>query len=328
MTRPGPSALPPSAPSAFVAPPAQSAVPSAGKSSVRTRRDLCPGTFRPWVADDGLLVRLRVPGGQLPAAQLTALSSVAQRHGDGQVHLTSRANLQVRGLPSRDGALPHQVVADLEATGLMPSRSHELVRNILASPLTGLAPGGHTDLRGLTRALDEALRAEPEAADLAGRFLFVLDDGRGDLVARSCDLGLVALDAEHVQVRIGDRFGPVVARVLAPETLVRLARTFARQRGSGPDAPWHVAEFEAAGGTLDHHLARPQAPDARVPEPAAPLPHGRLNGGASQIEHVRVPDHGLGPPEVAALTARASHLVLTPWRGVLVPARPSHQEIS
>src|SRR5690606_1864423 len=64
----------------------------------RTRRDLCPGLLRPWIADDGALVRVRVPGGQLSALALQGLLDVATTYGDGTVHLTSRANLQVRAI--------------------------------------------------------------------------------------------------------------------------------------------------------------------------------------------------------------------------------------
>src|SRR5690606_40346067 len=116
-------------------------------------------------------------------------------------------------------------------------------RNVLASPQPGL-PGGRADVRPVVAALDAAICADPALAGLPGRFLFVLDDGRGDLLERSCDLGLVALDAHRAQVRVGAGWGPVVPLAAAPAALVRLAREFLSRRGSGPAAAWHVTELD------------------------------------------------------------------------------------
>ena len=79
--------------------------------------------------------------------------------------------------------------------------------------------------------------ADPALGTLPGRFLFVLDDGSGDLIERSCDLGLVALDAESAQLRVGDRWSEVVPLAGAAARLVELARAFVQARGTGPDAP-------------------------------------------------------------------------------------------
>src|SRR3546814_14619057 len=86
--------------------------------------------------------------------------AVADEFGDGTIHLTKRANLQLRGLPATDGCLDAEVVAAIEGTGLLPSPSHELVRNVLVSPLTGLL-GGRVDLRPIAAALAEGLCADP-----------------------------------------------------------------------------------------------------------------------------------------------------------------------
>ncbi|MFL1377939.1 MULTISPECIES: nitrite reductase [unclassified Nocardiopsis] len=295
----------------------------ADASAPRTRRDRCPGARRPWTADDGLLVRLRLIGGRLPAASLVALAAVAQEHGSGRVYVTGRANLQVRALPGRDGHLDPHVLRALEATGLLPSPTHELVRNVMASPLTGLS-GGRADLRPVAAALDAALCSAPHRAALPGRFLFVLDDGRGDLVERDCDLGLTALDAHTAQLRVGAHHGPVVRLDAAADALVRLADTFLERRGEGPTAPWHVTE-------LPEPLGAPEPPDPRLPDPAPPLPHGPLPGGG---RHVPVPEEGLDRAAAEALAAEAladdapaadapaaggTELVVTPWRGIVVP---------
>ena len=297
----------------------------------RTRGDLCPGVLRPWPAADGALVRLRVPGGRVSPASLAALHRVAARYGDDDnVYLTTRANLQVRALPTGpDGHLPGEVVEAITATGLLPAPGHELIRNILVSPLTGLV-GGRVDLRPLTDRLDAGLLADPALAGLPGRFLFVLDDGRGDLVDRGCDLGLVALDAETAQLRVGpDRAGLVPlggapAGEEAADRLVELARRFVRVRGAGPQAPWHVRELATplhlAGPEPSpvSALAAPAPADPRLPEPSAPLPFGPV-AGAEAIEHVEVPGGVVDRALLARLTGPdVRELIVTPWRGVVV----------
>ncbi|MCW2773281.1 MAG: Nitrite/Sulfite reductase ferredoxin-like half domain protein [Nocardioides sp.] len=265
-------------------------------TTTRNRRDLCPGVFRPWPAEDGHLVRLRVPGGQLASGALAALVEVARAHGDGRVHLTGRANLQLRGL----GDVSPAVVDAIEATGLLPSRTHELVRNVMASPLTGRV-GGRADVRPVVAALDRLLCADRALAALPGRFLFVLDDGRGDLADRSCDLGLVALDDGLAQLRVGPSWGAVVPLASAAACLVGLARRFLDVRGEGPEAPWHVAELPVP-------LVEPTPPDRRALVVSPPMPYGIVPGGC----HVEAPDGVVDPASVA------DAVVVTPWRGVLV----------
>lgn len=279
--------------------------PVTSSPSSRTRGDLCPGVLRPWLADDGLLVRIRLAGGRLAGEQLDALLAVADAYGDGSVYLTARANLQVRGISGAD-CLTEELVDAFEATGLMPSRSHELVRNVLASPQTGYA-GGRVDLRPLIAELDLLLQQDPVLAGLPGRFLFVLDDGRGDLLDRRADLGLVALDGERVQLRIGNGWGPVVRTEDAPSQLVGLARQFLSRRGGGCSAAWHVRELEVP-------LLPLEPPAVEVPRPAPPLSFGEVAGG----RHHQVVDGRLSRAGAAALVQEPV-LVVTPWRGVFVP---------
>lgn len=276
-------------------------------SSTRSRGDLCPGVLRPWPAADGMLVRLRLIGGRVPSASLRALVEVAEQYGDARVHVTSRANLQVRALPGTDGGLVSEVLAAIEATGLLPTRTHELARNIMMSPQTGVA-GGVCDLRPVAAELDARLCGDPGLAMLPGRFLFVLDDGRGDLVDRGCDLGLVVLDEESAQLRVGDGLGPVVPTDTGAQRIASLAHEFAVRRGVGPAAPWHVVE-------LAEPLVRPDDPDPRLPAAAPPLSFGSVPGG----QHVEVAGAGLTRATVAGLTADTAELVITPWRGVFVP---------
>jgi precorrin-3B synthase len=282
----------------------------------RTRPDRCPGALRPWFAQDGAIVRLRVPGGRTDPATLVRVVTIAERHGDGTVLVTRRANLQLRGIPVSGAALA-ETVTEVEAAGLLPSRSHELVRNIVASPLTGLL-GGRLDLRPVVRDLDTALLAEPALAGLGGRFLFVLDDGRGDVAWRDLDLGLVAVDQHHVQLRAGTaHWGPVVPASSAAAELTRLASTFQRLRGDGPDAWWHVDELPDGGAVvLGGSRRRDPATEVRSP---APEP-GRHPTPDGWVDVLPVPD-GLVRRDLAErlLATGADEVVVTPWRSLVVP---------
>lgn len=254
-----------------------------------------------------MLVRLRLIGGRISSSSLQALGEVSAAYGDGRVHLTSRANLQIRGLPQDDDGVPADVVSALEGAGLLPSRTHELVRNVMVSPQSGLA-GGRADLRGVAADLDQRLLASPRLADLPGRFLAVLDDGRGDLLDRSCDLGLVAIDHELVQIRAGAGWGGIVPVGDASAHLIELAERFIERRGSGATAAWHVDE-------LPEPLTVAVSPDGRLPSPTAPLSYGPVPGG----QHHAVADTGLDRATILNLTSSVPEVIITPWRGVLIP---------
>ncbi len=151
--------------------------------------DRCPGVLRPHQAEDGLVVRLRIPGGQTTGAVLGALGGLAT------VSTATRAYVQLtsRGQPAaprtRRTRLAALSPAGIFAAGLLPSFAHDRVRNIVASPLTGL-DGGRADLRPMVGELDAALWAAAGSGRAAGRFLFALDDGRGDVVLAGLRPGL------------------------------------------------------------------------------------------------------------------------------------------
>ncbi len=289
----------------------------------RADADRCPGVLRPHQAADGAVLRVRVPGGRITATALRALSEAAQRYGDGDLHLTSRANLQIRGVRTdEDGSVAPGLVDALAAAGLLPHPTHERVRNMLCSPLTGLV-GGRADLRGLVDDLDRALCAAPDLVGLPGPFLFALDDGRGDLDVVRTDLAVIAVGPQQVRVWAGGRPGPLVPIADAPQTLVGLARQFLAAAAAPAGRPiWHVRELPERGAELVGDLEDP------APPVTAPAPLGVLTQhDAAATLSVLAPLGRLSGPQAAALARAASRgpgeLVVTPWRGVLVPGQPA-----
>jgi precorrin-3B synthase len=98
----------------------------------------------------------------------------------------------------------------------------------------------------------------------------------------------------------------------AAARLVELAGEFLLRRGTGSTAPWHVAELPCP-------LAPVLPPDPRLPKAAGPLPYGLVPGG----RHVAVTGTGLDRAAVADLTTGVPEVIVTPWRGVLVPEENS-----
>src|SRR3978361_549343 len=93
--------------------------------------DACPGALQVHQAADGALARVRLPGGMITPTQLEALALGAMQFGSSAMELTSRGNIQLRAVSDPD--LLAEAVAK---AGLLPSPTHERVRNIVASPLT------------------------------------------------------------------------------------------------------------------------------------------------------------------------------------------------
>jgi len=266
--------------------------------------DACPGVARPFAAADGAIVRLRTGGQPVAVESLAGLLSLVAGQPEPAIQLTSRGALQLRALPE---PLPAGAHARILATGLVPSATHELARNIVASPLSGLDGLGVRDVRPLVAALDEGLCADPALAALPGRFLFAVDDGRGDVIGSSFDVGLFVTSADSVTVMAGGAgAGWVVGTEAAVVLALDLAREFlaARERlGSGA---WHVSE-----------LGVPIGPEGSCPVTLTPASPARL-GGHDRHAVVGVPLGLVTPTHVAALGGVTDRIIVTPWRSLVI----------
>jgi precorrin-3B synthase len=244
----------------------------------RSHPDACPGAVELHQAADGGLARIRVPGGTLSAAQWDVVRVAALELGNGSLELTSRANLQIRGLA--DGV---ELGARLQAAGLLPSATHERIRNIIAAPLE--------DNQALVDALDAALCADPALASLPGRFLVTVGlpvSGLGG------DFGLV----DDVLLLAGTDTG---VRVTDPvDAVVTAARLFQQLRGTA----WRLSEVDGGVRKITEHFGATEAP--RITPAVTPVAPSASTPGVplGRLDAVQLP----GVP-----------VRLTPWRSLVVP---------
>ncbi|MGI5341300.1 cobalamin biosynthesis protein CobG [Streptomyces sp. CA-181903] len=302
-----------------------------GRDRTRARGDACPGALRLHAADDGALARVRLPAGLLTIRQAAELAALAEELGDGNLGITSRGNIQLRALPAGSGG---ELGDRLRAAGLLPSDRHERVRNIAASPLHGLDGTGHADVGAWSRELDVLLCADDEVTALSGRFLFGLDDGRGDIAALIPDVTLIAEPDGRTAVLCYAAEGPGlrVPAADAPRAAVLAARHFLTGTEAGRDGTaWRVTELPAGrrpdvtalAAVLAHAgvTAVPTAvPATRSAAPApGPVsgPHGRTAlSVAAPLGRLTAGQWRL---LIAAAEAGDGELRVTPWRGVVVP---------
>lgn len=304
--------------------------------------DRCPGALRLHAADDGHVARIRVPGGRLDPARLVALADLAEALGDGELYLTSRGNVQVRGLAGDSG----QAVADrLYASGLLPSVTHDRVRNLVASPLSGI--DGVTDVEVILAELDEAILDDDRLVALSGRFLFGIDAGPGDVLALRPDVAVVPCttssgvaapaagsdDAPAWRLVVAGRETAVTAPLdLAADLLVGAAHRFLALRADHAPHAWRATELpgaalaELAPGRPGPQLADPVTRCSQHFPPAAARgksgEHGVTAGvglgrhGVAVVAGVRL---GSAPADTwRAVATLATDIRLTPWRSVVL----------
>ena len=286
----------------------------ADNAARRAGPDRCPGVLTLHAAEDGGLARVRLPGGRVSASQLAAIA-LAARLGSGIVELTSRANLQIRGLP--EGAA-EPVAGLLADAGLLPSSEHELLRNVLASPLGGRHPAARAATDAIVSELDRELCSDTVFADLPGRFLFAVDDGSGVALGAQADVELVAEDAQAFRLSLA---GAGTSILVPPEhaaaAALKAARAFVELAARSGERPWRIAELaggppaiaELLGGRII--AAEPQAPVTLNP--------GRIVQNDGRVAVTALPPLArLDPESLESLrtlaTRSGDELRLSPWR--------------
>ncbi|MGW7348480.1 precorrin-3B synthase [Streptomyces sp. NPDC054854] len=305
---------------------------------MRERGDACPGALRLHAADDGLLARVRIPGGLLTVEQATVLGLAADRFGDGHLELTSRGNVQLRGLTEACGA---GLAKLLTAAGLLPAPTHERVRNIVATPVSGLFDDGRPDVTPWVGELDRLLCASTRAAALSGRFLFALDDGRGDVAALDPDVTALARPAGRALIRLGAAEGAIeVADADAPRAALLAAEYFLDKADSAGTRAWRVAELPDRHALRADELGRRLAaagidatPVSEVRWPYAPPPRPWGAGAGDQTPLCVLPplgriDSGQWKVLVQVASRGRGGLRITPWRTVILPMASTRRPIS
>lgn len=302
--------------------------------------DACPGLLALHPGRDGLVARIRIPGGYLSATRLRSLAVLADAFGGGTLDVTSWANVQLRGIAAEDAA---GLAVGAAAHGLLPSRAHDRARNIVANPLAGL--DGGPALRSLVHRLDLLLRRDATLAALPGRFLFALDSVSApdslftaqrrpavDDVTRvpppwgglaGCDLGLRVGGQGASMIIAGRQTGIEVPLSHAGQVLRRTARA-AVAAGIGTDIQRIVelpdggaALVAAQGGLLGDRIAGAPARlslGSRHSAVVVAAPLGRLTS-----RQVRLLGRWLAPAEVVRLAAAGR---------VVVPTRSPEQALA
>jgi ferredoxin-nitrite reductase len=124
--------------------------------------------FRP-VSPGRFMLRLRLPNGVINAEQLTVLAEAVDRCGaEGSADLTTRQNLQLRGLLFEDMA---PLLKLMGAVGLTSRQSgHDNPRNITGNPLAGIDPEEFIDTRPLVSAIQALLLGPDGPRNLPRKF--------------------------------------------------------------------------------------------------------------------------------------------------------------
>ncbi|MCT7951156.1 ferredoxin--nitrite reductase [Ancylothrix sp. C2] len=140
--------------------------------------------FRP-VTPGKFMMRLRLPNGIITSPQMRVLGDIVQRYGsDGNADITTRQNLQLRGIRIED--IP-DIFNKMKAVGLTSIQSGmDNVRNITGSPVADLDANELIDTRELVQQVQDMItnkgEGNPEFSNLPRKFNIAIEGGRDNSV--------------------------------------------------------------------------------------------------------------------------------------------------
>lgn len=277
---------------------------------------------------DGLLSRVRIAGGRLQSHQLKMLASLAERWALPVLELTSRGNLQIRGLDAHGDA---QVTAALIESKLAATpAAAEAVRNVLSTPAADLDANAVADPWPIARELDQALLCDTTLWSLPSKFRIVLDGGGVTSIAQqTADIRADAVvSAQGIRYRLALAGSAQSAQVLGDcpseqlgALMLALVRCFMQLNHQLPQPVHRLADllavtgiepFQHACGPLEHvsNLAKQSSSAALGAQPGwfgVAVPFGQLTTEAALKLAALVEQRGNG------------QLRITPRRQILLP---------
>ena len=301
-----------------------------GGPEATRRNGWCPGALRPMETGDGLLVRVRASGGRLALGQAAAIADAALACGNGIIGLSSRANMQIRGVSERTLA---DLQARLAAAGLLDADPEvERLRNIVASPLSDMDPAAALDLADSVAALERRLAEDFSLRLLPAKFSFVLDaGGRLPLADVDADVRLEAVRGPEGAVFVAhlageDALAAMCAAGDVGETAARLARAFLALTGASDNAPRRMRALVGRDGAKALFAAAGLEAGPRLRPQARASLHQVLGGhvfGSAIVVGFAATFGVIDAGRFKALIERASELGatgvrLTPWRAFFI----------
>lgn len=267
----------------------------------------CPGALRPMESGDGWVVRIRPYGGRLTPVQVQGIADLSQRFGNGLIDLSSRANLQLRGV-SPDTHTP--LIKALRALGLIDkSAQMESQRNVILSPFWGPTDGA----LNLAAAVAAALTSLPH---LPSKFGAGVDIGAYPVLRdTSCDIRVEKAQGGFLVYPNGGQTGAIVARAKVGDAVRDLGQWFIDAGG--------ITNGRGRMSALTAALPDPfcQSP---IPTAAAFAPRPML---AEQGALVGVA-FGQMQAETLAKLGALWPLRITPWRMVLLEGARAMPQIA
>lgn len=265
-------------------------------------RGWCPGALRPMASGDGLVVRARPRLARLSAEQAAGIAALARRHGNGLIDLSSRANLQLRGVTADSHP---ELIEGLRDLGLVDTTARaEARRNVVLTPFWTPGDDSHCIAAALARRL-----AAPDAPDLPGKFGFAVDCGAAPLLgATSADIRLErGADGGLICRADGAETGARVTRDSAADFALILARWFV-DTGGAPQGRGRMAAHLDKGTPLPSAFTAGTSASGSAPPAPGPCAQGMLV--ALEFGQMRA--------ETLATLAEKGALRLTPWRMLLI----------
>ncbi len=150
------------------------------------------GLFYVGPTQESLMLRCRIPAGELTAGQLDGLADLAEKWGGGYGDLTTRANFQVREIAPKNLL---KVLMHLQEIGLTSQGTGvDNIRNITATPTAGLDREEIFDCRPLAKATQHFIVNNRDMFGLPRKFNIAFDGGGAiSAAADTNDIGFFAV---------------------------------------------------------------------------------------------------------------------------------------